>query len=199
MSVVTRKRELREDEHALWQEVMRDVHRPRRRRKTATGHEKTKIKQAAEKPAAKIAAAPVKPAVPTQIAKVVRAVPGLDGSTADRLRRGKVEPEATLDLHGMTQATAHGRLVTFIRRSSDAAKRCVLVVTGKGTAGRPDPDGGAAFVMSGPTRGGVLQAMVPRWLQEGDVKSMVSGVQTANPKHGGDGALYVYLRRRKGV
>lgn len=119
----------------------------------------------------------------------------LDGSTLRRLDEGKVSPEARIDLHGLTQVQAHARLVTFIHRAHGHGLRCVLVITGKGS-GKDVRDPGAADWMHDGTRG-VLRSLVPRWLGEGELKRHVAGVVGAHVRHGGGGALYVYLRRSR--
>lgn len=87
--------------------------------------------------------------------------------------------ERTLDLHGRTQTEAHLALDRFLAMAVAANLRCVLVVTGKGgTAGR-----------------GVLRQMVPRWLAEARHRRTVLTYCPAQPRHGGEGALYVLLRR----
>lgn len=180
---MSRKRDLHEDERALWDEVMRDV---RRIRVSAPKLAKP-AKPASEK----------KRAAPTPLAPLPRKAPafGVDGATAERLRRGKVEPDAVLDLHGLTQAQAHARLVAFVRRAQEREQRCLLVITGKGSpAALRNED---AFVMPERSKAGVLRAMVPRWLEEEALRPLVVGVQAAHAKHGGAGALYVYLRRKR--
>lgn len=107
---------------------------------------------------------------------------GLDRRKAERLRRGKLPIEATLDLHGLRQAEAHRRLERFLADSQAVGKRCVLVVTGKGVHKE---------------EGGVLRANVPRWLNEAPNRSRVLSFDYAQQKHGGTGALYVLLRRRR--
>ena len=145
---------------------------------------------------AKPTASPPKASLPPS-KLVVKKMMGLDGSTADKLRRGKVEPQASIDLHGLTQAQAHLKLVTFVRRCADRELRCLLVVTGKGaTPGKAEKDSDV-FEMPVRARSGVLKEMVPRWLQDGDVRAQVAGIQTAHVRHGGAGAVYVYLRRRR--
>lgn len=107
---------------------------------------------------------------------------GLDRRKAERLRRGKLPIEASLDLHGLRQADAHRRLETFLADCQAAGKRCVLVVTGKGLH-REDA--------------GVLRAAVPRWLNEPPTRGRVLSFDYAQPKHGGTGALYILLRRKR--
>ncbi|GAB4362828.1 MAG: Smr/MutS family protein [Kiloniellaceae bacterium] len=107
---------------------------------------------------------------------------GLDRRRAERLSRGKLPIEATLDLHGLRQADAHRRLEHFLADCQAAGKRCVLVVTGKGLHKE---------------EGGVLRSAVPRWLNEMPNRSRVLSFDYAQQKHGGTGALYVLLRRRR--
>jgi DNA-nicking Smr family endonuclease len=192
---VSRKRDLHDDERALWDEVMRDVRRLRGAKAKAKPEKKRAGRLLREPPALPAPARVVVPVVaPVAKPKKVPAF-GIDGATAERLKRGKVEPDATLDLHGMTQARAHDRLVSFVRRAHENGLRCILVVTGKG-APRPARDATAAFDMPERSNAGVLSAMVPRWLEE--LRSLVVGVQSAHQRHGGTGAIYVYLRRKRG-
>jgi DNA-nicking Smr family endonuclease len=107
---------------------------------------------------------------------------GIDRANAERLKRGLHPIEARLDLHGKTQAEAHHALVAFIHSSSDAGRRCVLVITGRG------------FGPSGP---GVLKSAVPRWLEEVGLRGKILAIAPAQPRDGGAGALYLLLRRRR--
>ncbi len=118
---------------------------------------------------------------------------GLDGNTAERLKRGVLEPQARLDLHGMTEAVAHRALATFIRGAFARGLRLVLVVTGKGLK-PPAPDAPFDLELSMRTRG-VLKTMTPRWLAEPELSAFVADVRSAHRRHGGAGALYVYLRK----
>jgi DNA-nicking Smr family endonuclease len=109
--------------------------------------------------------------------------PGLDKRTQQRLRRGQVDIEARLDLHGMTQTAAHQALERFLERAHMAGKKTVLVVTGKGL--RADGEIG------------VLRRAVPRWLNEAPMRQWVHAFDHAAPRDGGEGALYIVMRRRK--
>jgi DNA-nicking Smr family endonuclease len=101
--------------------------------------------------------------------------------------RGRTEPEARLDLHGLTLAAAQPRLVRFVLTAQAEGRRLVLVITGKG---RPfDP--GAPM----PVRIGALRHAVPQWLSMPPLAGAVLQVAPAHRRHGGEGALYVYLRR----
>lgn len=123
--------------------------------------------------------------------KVGRPEPGLDRRTAERLRRGERAPEARLDLHGMTAERAHQALNGFMARSMSQSLRCVLVITGKG--GRHSTDD-APFMRSDQ---GVLRQAVPRWLKSGPYHGQIIGIFEAHPRHGGGGAVYVYLKRTR--
>jgi DNA-nicking Smr family endonuclease len=121
---------------------------------------------------------------------------GLDGNTADRLRRGALEPQARLDLHGLTERDAHRALVTFLRAARSRKLRLVLIVTGKGgqVAARQTVDEAFDLGLGTRTRG-VLRMMTPRWLREPGLVELVADAREAHRRHGGSGALYVYLRK----
>jgi DNA-nicking Smr family endonuclease len=108
--------------------------------------------------------------------------PGIDRRTAERLRRGAMEIDRRLDLHGMTEAAAHAALDRAVAAAWRDGARVLLVITGKGS------------VKEG---GGVLRRNLPRWLAVGDNAPHVLRVEAAQPKHGGSGAYYVLLRRRR--
>lgn len=114
---------------------------------------------------------------------------GLDRNTAQRLRRGLRRPDARLDLHGMTADRAHRALIRFILAERRSGARVVLIITGKGGR-RPVED--APFM---PDRVGVLKHAVPHWLATHPLEGTVVGVYPAHQSHGGDGALYVYLKK----
>ena len=111
----------------------------------------------------------------------------MDKRAFGRLRRGKLKPEARLDLHGMTLAEAHPALTGFILRAAAQGKRLVLVITGKG---KRSPDDGPI-----PARPGLLRHQVPHWLATPPLAALILQVTPAHASHGGGGAYYVYLRR----
>jgi len=113
----------------------------------------------------------------------------IDRRTLARLRRGKTRPEARLDLHGLTQAQALPALTGFMMRAAAEDKRVVLVITGKGRGG----DGHGPI----PERPGVLRHNLPHWLASGQLAGLVLDILPAHRSHGGEGAFYVYLRRRR--
>jgi DNA-nicking Smr family endonuclease len=161
-------------ERALWQRAMRDVRRlaPRPEPPPAP----------APKPAEKRTAVPQPSVLPAPELPplTLDRFAGIDRANGERLKRGKREIEARLDLHGMTQAEAHRALAAFIRSSRADGKRCVLVITGRGRVG-----------------GGVLKGAVPRWLDEPEFRPHLLAIATAQPRDGGSGALYVMLRRTR--
>lgn len=112
----------------------------------------------------------------------------MDAKTFGRMTRGKLAPEARIDLHGMTLAEAHSELIRFILNAQSDALRLVLVITGKGKRG---DDHGPI-----PQRVGALRHQVPQWLRLPPLGPAVQQVAEAHLKHGGSGAYYVYLRRR---
>ncbi|MCY4231841.1 MAG: Smr/MutS family protein [Alphaproteobacteria bacterium] len=136
-------------------------------------------------PLAKRAAEP--PPVPDAAASMPRAAPvggGLDKRTARRIRRGALPIDARIDLHGMTREQAYRCLTRFLAESQGAGRRLVLVVTGKGQ--------GADGVSSG-----VIRREAPHWLARSPNAARVLDTAPAQSRHGGEGALYVYLRKRR--
>jgi len=103
-----------------------------------------------------------------------------DRRTFERLKRGRIPIDRSLDLHGRTQVEAHGALARFLTAASAGGSRCILIVTGKGVDGV-----------------GVLRQMVPRWLAEEGNREKIVTYCRAQPHHGGEGALYVLLKRRR--
>jgi DNA-nicking Smr family endonuclease len=114
---------------------------------------------------------------------------GVNGATKDRLRRGLLEPDAKLDLHGMTEAAAYRALGKFLIGARQRGNRLILVVTGKGNPRKEE----SASWMASPH--GVLKQMVPRWLKEPELAALIASTRPAHVRHGGGGALYVYLRK----
>ena len=107
----------------------------------------------------------------------------MDRKAFGKMKRGKTSPDARIDLHGMTAATAHTALIAFLLRAQAEQKRLVLVITGKG---RQSDDG---------ARMGILRRQVPHWLEQPPLRQIVLQTAEAHQRHGGSGALYVYLRR----
>src|SRR5262249_4997257 len=120
------------------------------------------------------AAAPVR--APKPPARPEPALAPLDRREKQRVARGKAAIDARLDLHGHTQAEAHAALLRFLRHASDNGAKLVLVITGKS---------------------GVLRQQVPHWLDLAEFRALVIGFDAAGVRHGGEGALYVRVRRSR--
>ncbi len=123
----------------------------------------------------------------------VQARPGseeVDRKTAQRLKRGQLSIDGRLDLHGLSQVQAYDAINTLIPDMYHRGKRCVLVITGKGA-----PKSGHTPLTD--HKPGVLRQKAPGWINENHLRQYVLKVQTARPAHGGEGALYVLLRRQR--
>lgn len=110
----------------------------------------------------------------------------MDKRTYTKMKRGKVLPEARIDLHGLTLAEAHADLTAFLLSSHQLGRRLVLVITGKGASERPR-DG----------ERGILRHQVPQWMSLTPLKQVILQVSGAHISHGGAGAFYVYLKRSR--
>jgi len=163
------------------------IDEPRKRR--ITSDEERKLFEQTFKEGRPIQAASSKKPVAKK--STSRGPSGINGATQERLRRGLMEPDARIDLHGMTQQAAHRTLFTWLKSAHKSGHRLVLVITGKGN---PKNDENAPWMMS---PHGVLKQMVPRWLNEAELAPLIASVRPAHAKHGGGGALYVYLRKKQ--
>ena len=169
---------------ALWSEVTRSV-KPLKRKPPAKARPDDKT--AAPKPAGTPAPAP-RPAAPPAKPKPPRppALAPLDRRTLAKVNRGALSIDARIDLHGMTQAAAHERLIDFLRGAQGSGAKLVLVITGKGRNG------------NGEGERGILRRLVPLWLASHELRPTVVGFDEAGRAHGGAGALLVRLRRARG-
>jgi len=111
----------------------------------------------------------------------------LDKRTAQRMKRGKMKIDAELDLHGLYQDAAYRALKEFLSNAWNSKKRCLLVITGKGLH----------HGTSATHPRGVLQKMVPCWLNEEPSRSQILAFSYATRSDGGVGALYVLLKRQR--
>ncbi len=179
------------DDDALWKAVTKDV-KPIKRTPSARAKAEAAKETAQAKPKKTGAMAPTRPAAlaspkappglpPRELSHGQAA--GLDKRTLDRLRRGQLPIEAEIDLHGHTQEEAHRVLNAFILGHAATGRRCVRVITGKGS-----------FRQGG---GGVLKTAVPRWLNETPLQDSILAFTHARRDDGGEGALYVLLRRKR--
>lgn len=182
---MTRRRNVTAEERRLWHLVMRGTDpMPGREPVPDEPPPAPVLDVAAPTPEPHPSGAPPRPPAATARPAPAPLQPGLihgvDRRTAERLRRGRLEIDGRIDLHGMTQETAHAALAGFVHRAWADGRRCVLVITGKGRGGD-----------------GVLRRAVPRWLAEPALARMVLALQPAQPMHGGEGALYVLVKRRR--
>ena len=175
------RRRLSDEERALWKGVTRSI-APLREASLAEADEAAPPPPPKSK--ANMRAAPLpqptmppKPAAPPPLAPLGRKM-------KQRIARGRHAIDGRLDLHGMTQAEAHGALLRFLHGGQARGAKVVLVITGKG--GRQGTEGR-----------GVLNRMVPLWLRLPEFRGLVVGFENAAIGHGGEGALYVSLRRAR--
>jgi len=164
------------DELALWRHAMRDAEPLEGRSGATPAVVASDVPTPASPPPE-----PARPVVPSRPSSFTpHAAPhGIDRRTLQRLKRGLVSIDARLDLHGMTQEEAHRHLTLFLAHHQRQGARCILVITGIGER----------------TTGGTLRRMTPRWLGEPVNAARVIAYSPAQKRHGGEGALYVLLRR----
>lgn len=203
MTPPRRRRTIRDDERVLWAKVTQDVDRiykrpdgPTAREPFAAPAHETMVPPTKPSPASVPTSEPAHLNPSSTRARVARpsgpvtkpeTVPApsyhLDRKTQQNLKRKRVGIEARLDLHGHSQHDAHLAVDRFITRAASQNKRYVLIITGKGRMSE--------------TPGGVLRRMVPMWLTRPPLAHHIVGFDWAGPRDGGDGALYVHLRRSK--
>jgi len=184
-----RKRALSEEERVLWESVAKQTKPLRKRSRAAKPQLAAPDSQTPV--AAKAAAAP-KAHPPAKVPRAPRpdlppAAPPLaplGRRERSQLSRGRKEIDARLDLHGMTQTRAHRALSGFLQRAHSEGLTFVLVITGKGRMGAE-------------SERGVLRRQVPQWLSLPEFRSLVVGFEEAHIGHGGEGALYVRIRRSR--
>jgi len=189
LSTPRRKRSLSEEERALWESVARQA-KPLRKR-----HRASKPEAAAPPVEASIAAKseatpkshpPAKiPRAPKPVVSAPPQLAPLGRRERSHLSRGRKEIEARLDLHGMTQTRAHRALSGFLQRAHSDGLTFVLIITGKGRT------------IGAESERGVLRRQVPLWLNLPEFRSLVVGFEEAHIGHGGEGALYVRIRRSR--
>lgn len=115
---------------------------------------------------------------------------GIDKATLRKFKREEFACEAVLDLHGKTENDAFSVVEDFIVRSYNAGKRCVIIITGKGLSVHSDD----IFATKG-----ILKKSVPQWLNAPRLRAMVLVYKHPSARLGGDGALYILLRRNKNI
>ncbi len=198
---MSRRRTLRPEEEDLWQSVARTA-QPLHPQKSKAMEQLRASASADSTPKAE----PARPVPAFRIGERAQTVLGhdlspsisdsmaqaplrMDAKAFTRMSRGKLAPEARIDLHGLTLAEAHPELIRFILNAQSQGLRLVLVITGKGK--RIEDDGPI------PQRVGVLKHNVPQWLRMPPLGPAILQVSEAHLKHGGSGAYYVYLRRTR--
>jgi DNA-nicking Smr family endonuclease len=184
---MARRRQISEEEEALWRHVTRSVmplRRPRKEAATATDRAATKPEPKPTRAPRRPTAVATKPISRPPAPASEPALAPLDRRTRQRLARGTQEIDARLDLHGRTQSEAHTALLRFLHRAQGAGAKTVLVITGKGGVGSGER--------------GVLKRQVPQWLALPEFRGLVVGFSSAAIGHGGEGALYVQVRRGRG-
>jgi DNA-nicking Smr family endonuclease len=194
---MARRRTLRPDEVDLWHAVTRTARAMHSNGETILHGTKQPPKEQKALPPKVETATPLpqfrlgeraKPAKGNPLpASLAAATLQMDAKAFGRMTRGKLVPEARIDLHGLTLAEAHPDLTRFILNAHGQGLRLVLVITGKGKA---KPDHGPI-----PSRIGVLRHQVPQWLRLPPLGPLVLQVTESHVRHGGTGAYYVYLRR----
>lgn len=127
-----------------------------------------------------------------RITRPPRDLKDADFNWHQKLRGGQVKPEGKVDLHGLSQDRAYAVLHHYIEEAQRRGKRVILVVTGKGGL---KSDYGAASHSDFMRDRGILKVNVPRWLSERDLACRIVSYYSARSEHGGDGALYVVLKK----
>ena len=174
-------RRLDAEEERLWAKVVESVRpiRPQLR--------KAPVPAAPDPEPAAPPAAPRPAPRPRRPLPMPAAAPGttLDGSWDRRLARGIVQPDTVVDLHGHNLATAYDLLDRRLEMALGAGARVLLLITGK-------PPGAER-----PVKRGAIRAAVGDWLAASRHAADIAAVRGAHPRHGGSGALYIILRRRR--
>ena len=179
-------------DRALWDRVTREVTPLKRREPTAPAAAPPEVSpaQADDRKSeprkgeqALLSPPPPRAALAPPADLLPGAAGGADKRTLAKLRRGQIVPERRIDLHNMTQSEAYAALGGFLASAQAAGKRCVLVITGKG------------YRSQGTV--GVLRTNVPHWLNQPGNRARILAFTHAVPADGGEGALYVLLRRQR--
>lgn len=178
------KRSLSADEHRVWTLVTatirpaagRDAPSPR-----VSDPAPTPVQPAPAASPPRVSPTPTKAAAKITSLTLSYTPHGIEPGRRRRIVRGREDIAARLDLHGMTQDQARRALADFLRRAQADGYRAALVITGKGVGGD-----------------GVLRRRVPEWLADPGLRGLIAGASSADRRHGGEGALYVALKRPAG-
>lgn len=188
------RRQLTHEEHELWGHVVKSVKRLKpAAKRLATKPVLAEPQASPPPPPGKMAKAPrpkAAPAAPPPAPPkpAIKPLVALEPKAKRRLNRGQSDVAARIDLHGMRQHEAHDALVRFISEAHARDMRLVLVITGKGKA--------SADGIASEREVGVLRRLTPHWLAEPALRHIVLGYESAGARHGGDGAIYVRIRKR---
>jgi DNA-nicking Smr family endonuclease len=174
-----KRRRLSDEERKLWGHFTRAV-APLRRQPAPADPPSAAASTKAKSPAH--ARPPARAAVPA--ARAAAGLEPFDRRLKQRLARGTESIDARIDLHGRTQSEAHAALLSFLRKAQSDGAKFVLVITGKGGGARDDW-----------SERGVLKRQVPQWLKLPEFRGYVVGFEDAHIGHGGQGALYVRIKR----
>jgi DNA-nicking Smr family endonuclease len=194
---------LSDDDFALWEHTARTLKPLKGKKQRAAPSRDEPSHAVPRRPpeperSPRAAAAAAKPA-PAAVASKAPPPIAIDRRKARQIGSGRIEVEGKIDLHGMRQSEAHAALRRFLLRAHADERRWVLVITGKGDPlrrGYGEVEDEAGF--RGDSERGVLKRNVPRWLAEPELSAIVVGYTEAAVRHGGAGALYVQLRRKRG-
>lgn len=182
-----RRRILSEEERELWESVAKTA-KPLRVPKKPKAAEALADDVPDRPIAPKVKRAKAAPAIPPVVPTLSPKPPPLAALTRrmkSRIARGATSIDGRIDLHGMTQDEAYAALFSFLKRSQADGAATVLVITGKGRIAAPDRERG------------VLRRRVPEWLAMDQFRTLIAGFEEAHIGHGGEGALYVRLRRKR--
>jgi len=172
-----RRRVLSAEERVLWTAITKLIAPLRDSDTPEDDGSPERIARHIEAPSAKAGlAAPTRNTLPPPLAPLGRRM-------RTRVARGKEAIDGRLDLHGLTQSEAHAALLRFLRAATARGARLVLVITGKGGRGVAER--------------GVLKRQVPQWLSLPEFRALVVGFEQAHVAHGGEGALYIRVRRTR--
>jgi DNA-nicking Smr family endonuclease len=204
-----RRRHLSKEDKALWEntaETLKPLKRAKARvhhlpeiaaidRSSSAAHRQTTL--ASEKLVPQQSVKQAKPVIPDIPPAKAPPLSDFDRKAARRLRGGRIEIEARVDLHGLRQSEAHVTLRRFLMSCHARGLRWVLVITGKGGPRRRGDDEDDFVPRFGGEERGVLKRNVPMWLAEPEIRAIVVSFAAAAIQHGGEGALYVQLRNRE--
>lgn len=194
------KRKLRADELELWLSVAKTAEKLHPSRISAP-HKATSVKKSKSLPSKPHFIEPFSIGQNTKGASIkhdlvaplserlARQPLAMDSKAFTKMKRGKLSPEGRIDLHGMTVDQAYPALIGFIIQSHAMGRRLVLVITGKGKSTPSDT------VI--PRQVGILKHQVPQWLRSPAVGNIVMQISESHISHGGSGAYYVYLRKKR--